>query len=379
MESDSSARRRFGPVALAIKFGPKVLSFLFKSKAFWAAASFAAYSTIFSWKFVLILMGSVLFHELGHIRAMRVFGLKVKGVYFLPFMGGAAVGTGQVETRKADAYIALWGPLWGFALALATLDLYALTGSEYAAAVAAWMAALNLFNLLPVWPLDGGRLIASVARSAGTAAGTLAMVAGYAALGIGALLLKMPLFVFLLIAGGFELWAELSVVAQERERKALVRSLADAFNVEATSEDVARAFGERFARASAGDGDALPFSHKLGNGEIGVRFREQLREIPWTPAMPLAVRGALQNYLALAVSYAFDGDRVAPWVRLALNPDPSGFHRALLGTKQPDPMTPLQAAGAMAGYAFLVAALAAVLYAAQVNDVAGAALDIFHS
>lgn len=359
---------RFGPLALAIKLGPKLASVLFKSKVFWAAASLAAYSTVFSWKFALILMGSVFFHELGHVRAMKVFGIQVKGIYFLPFMGGAAVGTGRVTHRKADAYIALWGPLWGFALALATLDVYFVTGSEYVATVAAWMAAINLFNLLPVWPLDGGRFITSIARSVGTRAGLAALVGGYLALGVGAIVLKLSLFVFLLIAGGFELWGELQASRREKERRVLVFMLATAFRTKNDAESVAAEIERRFARAASCDSDAVP----SGPSD----FLEHVRVEPPSHSKAFALSMVLRDFLVFAICRSVRSDWSTALITLAMA-DRSEFYAVLAGPKQPDPMSPLQSVAAMAGYAALIVALAGVLYASQVNPVTAAALGLF--
>lgn len=369
-------RPRFGLWLLAVKLGPKLLSILFKSKAFWAALSLGIYSSVFSWKFALILMGSVFFHELGHVRAMKVFGIEVKGIYFLPFMGGAAVGTGQVETRKAEAYIALWGPLWGFALALATLDVYALTGSEYAAAVAAWMATINLFNLLPVWPLDGGRLLASVGRSVGTRAGFAAMVFGYAALFVGAIVLKLGLFVFLIIAGGFELWGELRAARAEAARKAAVSALARMFLAEENPEAVIADLERRKALAWSGDVGAISTSDDSYENVISDRLANE----PYGLARSLAVYLLLRmRILKVLAEFVPDTVTALLWANADLPDLRDEFHAWLRGSKQPEPMTATQGFAAMAGYGLLIAALAAILYAAQVNPVAGAALDIFRN
>ncbi|MBI3336508.1 hypothetical protein HYZ98_02995 [Candidatus Peregrinibacteria bacterium] len=130
-----------------------------------AVFSFVVYALFFSWQFAIILIGSLLFHEYGHVWAMQRCGVKVKGIYLIPFVGGAAVGSDEMPSRKADVFISLMGPVFGLALAIVTVIAYALTGWMLLAAATLFMVMVNLFNLVPVYPLDGGRVLKSVAYS----------------------------------------------------------------------------------------------------------------------------------------------------------------------------------------------------------------------
>jgi Zn-dependent protease len=153
----SSSIRWFILFKLLPKMGtllPKIFSTLLKLlKAFkgfkfgMAAATFGSYAWMFSWQFALLIMGSVFLHELGHIRAMKAYGMKTRGVYFLPFMGAAAVTEEDFPSRKAEAVIAIWGPLWGLMLSMIFFDIYAWTDNPLMAGVATWCAMVNLFNL----------------------------------------------------------------------------------------------------------------------------------------------------------------------------------------------------------------------------------------
>jgi Zn-dependent protease len=151
-----------------------------------AAASAAAYSIIFSWKFALLLLLQLFVHEYGHIHAMKRTGMRVKGMYFVPFLGAMAVTEDAFTSRRQQAYVALNGPLWGGLFTLAPLGVYLVTGDGFWAAVAAWWGIINLFNLLPITPLDGGRAMSAFANSfssnLGVAAGVLGL-AGAVALG----------------------------------------------------------------------------------------------------------------------------------------------------------------------------------------------------
>lgn len=161
-----------GIVALAAKIGTKLLTVAIKltkvvkiGKFGLAIGSMAAYAYLFTWQFAVIIMISLFFHELGHITAMKRCGLKTKGIYFIPFLGAAAVTDGIFKSRRDEVYIAIMGPIWGFTMAIGTAILYIVTNNPFFAAVAGWMAMVNLFNLLPINPLDGGRIVKSVAFS----------------------------------------------------------------------------------------------------------------------------------------------------------------------------------------------------------------------
>src|SRR2546427_777808 len=114
-------KRRFGPFAVLAKLGPKLLSLLAKllkvlkgGKILLAGASFATYAVLFSWKFALVLIGSLVVHEYGHLWAMKRYKLKTKGIYLIPLLGAAAVSEEAFPTRKAEVVIAMMGPIWGF-------------------------------------------------------------------------------------------------------------------------------------------------------------------------------------------------------------------------------------------------------------------------
>ena len=156
-------------LALAVKLGPKLatvaLKLLKSIKPGAALVTLAAYSVVFSWKFAVAFLVLVGFHECGHVYAMWRSGVGVKGIYFVPFFGGVAVAERAALTAKQDGYIAINGPVWGTYLAVLTWLAFVLLAPNWPllGAVAAWGALLNLFNLLPVMPLDGGRILSALA------------------------------------------------------------------------------------------------------------------------------------------------------------------------------------------------------------------------
>lgn len=104
--------------------------------------------------------------------------MKVKGIYFIPFFGAAAVADGEFPSPKDEACIAIMGPIWGLILAGFIFLIYEYTGNAFFGASAGWMAMMNLFNLLPISPLDGGRIMKSVAFSVSSEAGLAFMIIG---------------------------------------------------------------------------------------------------------------------------------------------------------------------------------------------------------
>ena len=143
-----------------------------------ALASFAAYAFVFTWQFAVIIVGMLVIHECGHLRCMKHYGMKTRGIYLIPLVGAAAVAEDNFPSRRAEATIALAGPLTGAVLAAMTGLAYFATRNGAFAAAAAWMALINLFNLLPVVPLDGGRVVKSITCSIGSRTGLAAVIAG---------------------------------------------------------------------------------------------------------------------------------------------------------------------------------------------------------
>lgn len=204
-----------GLFALVIKFGPKFGAFLLKfgkslkfGKAGLAVASAGAYSVLFSPEFAAILMISLFVHESGHIWAMKRYGIKTKGIYFIPFVGGAAVSESAFPSRKAEVVVALMGPIWGFGTALCCAGLYAATKHPLWAGASAWIALVNLFNLLPINPLDGGRVFKSIAFSMHSRLGITFLGFGVVASVIFSVFLHAPLLGLIAFVGMGELMAE---------------------------------------------------------------------------------------------------------------------------------------------------------------------------
>lgn len=127
--------------------------------------SFASYLIFVTWQFSVMVIAMLYVHELGHILAMKYYGMKTNGMYFIPFVGAAVPTETNYPSQKAGVMIAMAGPLFGFILALVFGGIYFATQNPLYAVMANFTAIFNWFNLLPVYPLDGGRVAKSVFSS----------------------------------------------------------------------------------------------------------------------------------------------------------------------------------------------------------------------
>jgi Zn-dependent protease len=168
-ESRTSAwAKRFGPLAVVgmlLSKGKLLLLGLTKIGTLGSMViSFGAYSVAFGWKFALGLVLSIYVHEMGHVYALTQCGVKASAPMFIPMLG-AFVRMKQAPANAAqNARIGLAGPIWGLAGTLFTWVLYWVTGIPVLAVVAHFAAWINLFNLIPVWQLDGARGFSALSR-----------------------------------------------------------------------------------------------------------------------------------------------------------------------------------------------------------------------
>lgn len=118
--------------------------------------AFSVYWQMWGWAFAAGLLLSIYIHEMGHVVWMRRYGIPASAPMFIPGIGAFVRGRQYPGTPAIDARIGLAGPLWGLGAALAAWGIFAATGAPIWAAIARVGAWVNLFNLLPVWHLDGG-------------------------------------------------------------------------------------------------------------------------------------------------------------------------------------------------------------------------------
>ena len=127
--------------------------------------SLGVYWTVWGWKFALGLVLSIYVHEMGHVVALRHFGIKATAPMFIPGVGAVIRSRQHPANPREDAVIGLAGPIYGLGAAVASYVIFLATGMPIFAAVAKVGAWINLFNLLPIIPLDGGRAFNPMSRN----------------------------------------------------------------------------------------------------------------------------------------------------------------------------------------------------------------------
>jgi Zn-dependent protease len=126
--------------------------------------SLGVYWAAWGWKFALGLVLSIYVHEMGHVFELRRYGFKATAPMFIPGLGALIRLQQHTTNPREDARIGLAGPIWGLGAAVASAGVWFATGEPIWAAIAHVGAWVNLFNLLPVWQLDGGRGIRPLSR-----------------------------------------------------------------------------------------------------------------------------------------------------------------------------------------------------------------------
>jgi Zn-dependent protease len=195
-------RRIWAPVAAVGAFLAKFGAILFKLKFFTVAGSMlvsvGAYALLGGWMFGIGLVVLIFIHEMGHVLELRRQGVPASAPLFIPFMG-AVVGMKQMPHNAwKEAQVALAGPVVGSLGAAAVWAYGEYTDSRFWIAMAFVGFFINLFNLLPIVPLDGGRAVAAL-HPAIWAVG----LAGLVAL---AIFRPSPILPIIIIFGAMELW-----------------------------------------------------------------------------------------------------------------------------------------------------------------------------
>jgi len=127
--------------------------------------SIGAYAMLWGWRFATGFVLLIFAHEMGHVLAARQRGLAVSAPAFIPFVGAYIMMKQQPASVETEAYVAYAGPFVG---TLASFAVYYLGRNENDTMLLALSYSgfvLNLFNLLPISPLDGGRITAVLSPS----------------------------------------------------------------------------------------------------------------------------------------------------------------------------------------------------------------------
>ncbi len=143
-----------------------------------AVISIFAYSLIFGWTFAIGLVILLFIHEMGHALVMKLKGIPIGGMVFIPLLGAAVFMRKMPRNAKDEAEVGIAGPIAG-TLASSVCLLLAMQPSQQQtiwAPLAYFGFFINLFNLIPIVPFDGGRVLAAIDRRVWTL-GFLGLVA----------------------------------------------------------------------------------------------------------------------------------------------------------------------------------------------------------
>jgi len=198
----SPARRwaRWGSLGLVLAFVAGKFKFVLALLKFAKLGTLAsmlvavgAYTVLWGLPFAVGFVLLIFVHELGHAIAMRRLGIPAGAPVFIPFVGAVIAMKGLPRDAGVEAVVAIAGPILGSAGAFACLVVGWTTAEPFWYALASTGFLINLFNLIPISPLDGGRIVGVLSR--------WLWVAGYA-IGVAVLLVTWhPLLLLILVVG----------------------------------------------------------------------------------------------------------------------------------------------------------------------------------
>jgi Zn-dependent protease/CBS domain-containing protein len=242
----------------------------------------------------LLFFGSVLAHELSHALVARRFGIQVRDITLFVF-GGAATLEGDARTPRQEALVAVAGPLTSLLLGVVFLGIGFVVGQPQVVAIIGWLAFINLilgvFNLIPGFPMDGGRLLRALIwklrgdpLAATRTAATVGRWFGYGMIGLGAYIaFQIDTFngIWLALIGWFLSSAAESSIAQASLQRVLrgvkVRDVMDAEPASVRpNETVADLVNERLMR---GEHRSFLVRHDDG-GLAGIVTLSDIRRLP---------------------------------------------------------------------------------------------------
>lgn len=124
--------------------------------------SIGAYALLFPWTFAVGIVVLIWVHEMGHVLQLKREGIEASAPMFIPFLGAFVAMKEMPKDALAEARVGLAGPILGTLGGLAVLGLYAATGEPVFLGLAYFNFIINLFNLAPMLPLDGGRTVGAM-------------------------------------------------------------------------------------------------------------------------------------------------------------------------------------------------------------------------
>ena len=201
----SAIRRLLAPLAvvgvLLAKFKGLALLALkakFLGTALTMVISVGAYALLFPVWFAVGFVALIWVHEMGHVLQLRREGIPASAPMFIPFLGAFVAMKQMPKNALAEARVGLAGPVLGSLGALGAWGIFELTQEPLFLGLAYVGFFLNLFNLLPMLPLDGGRAVGALSPAF--------WIVGIVALVALVVLSPNPILILIALLGGLELW-----------------------------------------------------------------------------------------------------------------------------------------------------------------------------
>lgn len=152
-------------ILLLLGKGKFLLLGLTKLKTFFSMfAFFGVYWSAFGWPLALGFVLGIYIHEMGHVAMLRRLGIGATAPMFIPGVGAFILAKQHISDPRHDAAVGLAGPIWGLGAGLAAWLAYLITDIPVLLAIAQVTGMINLFNLVPVWQLDGSRAFHALGR-----------------------------------------------------------------------------------------------------------------------------------------------------------------------------------------------------------------------
>lgn len=209
--------RRFGPIGLFVFVILSKLKYLGlilqigKFKTFLSMlVSMWAYAMFWGWPFAAGFVALIFVHEIGHVLALRLMGIRASAPMFIPFVGAHIVMKQMPRNAFAESVGAYGGPFVGTLGAIVCVGIGMATGNLFWFALASTGFLLNLFNLLPISPLDGGRII-------GVISPRIWVLGLLGALGLF-FLTWSPIVALIVILGSFQIYGSFKTSKSEKAR-----------------------------------------------------------------------------------------------------------------------------------------------------------------
>jgi len=209
---DQRLKKGLGPLGVLIFAGAMwaaklkiLLLALTKIKYFGTAASslvsIGAYALLWSWRFAVLAVALLFVHELGHVVALRREGIPASAPMFIPFLGAYVALKRMPHDAWTEAKVGLAGPLFGLASSVVVLAAAISLDSDLLRGAAYFGFFINLFNLIPLTPLDGGRAAAAIHP--------YVWLAGAVGMALLFLVFPSPILILIAIIGGLDGWRRL--------------------------------------------------------------------------------------------------------------------------------------------------------------------------